>query len=269
MNAAYFAHLWRAFRWRLLLVVIALIVWGSLLPIVYDAFGEQFEELMDTGVIPTQFTQFGGGDIFSLTGSVALGFIHPFAVALNLVFAVGLRRRCHRRGAAARARSRSCSPGPSRDDARTARVAIATALFVVRDRRGADPGCPARLGDHRPGRRARRGEPAAAVAERRAPVRGVRGGRAGGVGLVRPARAGPRRGAGVRARVVLPRGHRLALAGRGVPAGLLAVPLPRCPRRPDRAAPVAATSGSSPRSSSSAVGYALVVFPRRDLAAPA
>jgi ABC-2 type transport system permease protein len=89
MNLAYFAHLWRANRLRLLLVAVALVVWGSLLPIVYDTFGEQFQDFMDTGLIPTQFTQFGGGDIFSLTGSVALGFIHPFAVALNLVFAVG------------------------------------------------------------------------------------------------------------------------------------------------------------------------------------
>jgi ABC-2 type transport system permease protein len=44
---------------------------------------------MASGVIPPQFAQFGGGDIFSLTGSVAIGFIHPIAVGLNLVFAVG------------------------------------------------------------------------------------------------------------------------------------------------------------------------------------
>src|SRR5262245_495591 len=89
MNVAYFAHLWRAFWFRLLLVVVALVIWGSLLPIVYDAFGQQFQDIMKSGAIPNQFAQFGGGDIFSLTGSVALGFIHPFAVALNLVFAVG------------------------------------------------------------------------------------------------------------------------------------------------------------------------------------
>ena len=89
MNRAYLAHVLRANRLRLLLVAIGLIVWGSLLPIIYDAFGEQFRSIMDSGIIPPQFAQFGGGDIFSLTGSVALGFIHPFAVALNLVFAVG------------------------------------------------------------------------------------------------------------------------------------------------------------------------------------
>ena len=91
MNLAYFLHLWRANRVRLLIVTAALILWGSLLPIIYDAFGRQFQELMDSGLFPfpRELMQFGGGDVFSLAGSVALGFIHPFAVALNLVFAVG------------------------------------------------------------------------------------------------------------------------------------------------------------------------------------
>ncbi|HEV8699531.1 MAG TPA: ABC transporter permease subunit [Candidatus Limnocylindrales bacterium] len=89
MNLAYFIHLWRANRVRLLIVTAALVLWGSLLPIIYDAFGQQFKDLMASGLIPQQMAQFGGGDIFSLTGSVALGFIHPFAVALNLVFSVG------------------------------------------------------------------------------------------------------------------------------------------------------------------------------------
>ena len=89
MSRAYFAHLWRANRVRLLIVTAALVLWGSLLPIIYDAFGQQFKDLMASGLIPRQMAEFGGGDIFSLTGSVALGFIHPFAVALNLVFSVG------------------------------------------------------------------------------------------------------------------------------------------------------------------------------------
>ena len=89
MNRAYLVHVLRANWFRLLLVAIGLAIWGAILPIVYDAFGQQFRSIMDSGIIPPQFAQFGGGDIFSLTGSVALGFIHPFAVALNMVFAVG------------------------------------------------------------------------------------------------------------------------------------------------------------------------------------
>lgn len=89
MNGALFGHTWRAYRARLLIVTVALVAWGSILPIVFDSFGAQFQEMLDSGLIPPQFAQFGGGDIFSLTGSVALGFVHPISVGLNLVFAVG------------------------------------------------------------------------------------------------------------------------------------------------------------------------------------
>jgi ABC-type transport system involved in multi-copper enzyme maturation permease subunit len=94
MNWPYFGHTWRANRGRLLIVAIALLLWGTLLPIIYDAFGAQFRDVLQSGAIPKQFTQFGGGDIFSLAGSVALGFIHPIAVGLNLVFAVGFAASC-------------------------------------------------------------------------------------------------------------------------------------------------------------------------------
>ncbi|MEJ7748187.1 MAG: ABC transporter permease subunit [Candidatus Limnocylindrales bacterium] len=89
MNGPLFGHLWRANRGRLLLVAGALLGWGAVLPIIYDAFGAQFKELFESGAIPAQFAQFGGGDIFSLGGAVALGFVHPIAVGLGLVFAVG------------------------------------------------------------------------------------------------------------------------------------------------------------------------------------
>lgn len=89
MSLAWFLHLWRANRWRVAMVAAALLLWGTLLPIVFDAFGAQFEALMDSGALPPQFAQFGGGDIFSLAGSVALGFIHPISVGLLLVYGVG------------------------------------------------------------------------------------------------------------------------------------------------------------------------------------
>ncbi len=89
MNRALLAHTWRANRWRLLVVSGALLAWGAVLPIVFDAFGSQFQDLFDSGALPPQFAQFGGGDIFSLAGSVAVGFVHPIAVGLNLVFALG------------------------------------------------------------------------------------------------------------------------------------------------------------------------------------
>jgi len=93
MNRAYLVHVLRANWFRLLLVAIGLAIWGAILPIVYDAFGQQFRSIMDSGIIPPQFAQFGGGDIFSLTGSVALGFIHPFAVGFAGAAIAGERQR--------------------------------------------------------------------------------------------------------------------------------------------------------------------------------
>ncbi len=89
MNRALLAHTWRANRLRLAVVTVALAFWGMLMPIIFNAFGTEFQEIMESGAFPTQVTEFGGGDIFSLTGSVALGFVHPIAVGLNLVFAAG------------------------------------------------------------------------------------------------------------------------------------------------------------------------------------
>jgi ABC-2 type transport system permease protein len=89
LNLALFAHTWRANRTRLLIVAVALAIWSTFLPIIYDSFGSTFQDIIQSGAFPPQFAQFGGGDIFSLSGAVAIGFIHPITVGLNLVFAVG------------------------------------------------------------------------------------------------------------------------------------------------------------------------------------
>jgi ABC-2 type transport system permease protein len=89
INGALFAHTWRMQRVKLAVVSLGLMIWGFITPVVYAQFGAQFRVLMENGLIPEQLAQFGGGDIFSLPGSMALGFIHPIALILNAVFAVG------------------------------------------------------------------------------------------------------------------------------------------------------------------------------------
>ncbi len=89
MNAALFAHTWRSQRVKLAAVALALAIWGFILPIVYGAFGIDFRALFESGIVPRQFASFGGGDIFSLSGSIALGFIHPITIILVSIFAVG------------------------------------------------------------------------------------------------------------------------------------------------------------------------------------
>lgn len=81
-------------RRKLLVVVLALAIWGMLMPLVYaeiinTPIGAQIKEFVDAGAIPPQLMEFGGGNIFSLPGSIALGIIHPIAVAITSVFAVG------------------------------------------------------------------------------------------------------------------------------------------------------------------------------------
>jgi ABC-2 type transport system permease protein len=66
-----------------------MLAWSSFLPVIYQSFGQQMRVLVDTGIIPRQLTNFGGGDVFSLSGSIAVGYIHPIAIILTSVFAIG------------------------------------------------------------------------------------------------------------------------------------------------------------------------------------
>jgi ABC-type transport system involved in multi-copper enzyme maturation permease subunit len=89
VNWTLFRQTWRFQRVRLALVCVALAIWGFLLPIIYARFGSQFSALMNSGLLPEEFAKFGGGDVFSLSGAIALSFVHPIAIILTSVFAVG------------------------------------------------------------------------------------------------------------------------------------------------------------------------------------
>ncbi len=89
MNWILFRQTWRFQRVRLALVCLALAVWGFLLPIIYARFGAQFSAMMNSGLLPKELARLGGGDVFSLSGSIALSFVHPIAIILVSVFAVG------------------------------------------------------------------------------------------------------------------------------------------------------------------------------------
>lgn len=89
MNVAVFRHAVRQNRARLVVVILALAAWGVLMPLIYATFGVEMREIVEQFPMIEQFTRFGGGNMFSLPGSIALGFIHPIAIALLAVFAVG------------------------------------------------------------------------------------------------------------------------------------------------------------------------------------
>jgi ABC-2 type transport system permease protein len=89
VSTVLFGHLWRSQRTKLAIVCVAMLAWSAFLPVIYQSFGQQMRVLVDSGIIPRQLTNFGGGDVFSLAGSVAVGYIHPIAIILISIFAIG------------------------------------------------------------------------------------------------------------------------------------------------------------------------------------
>jgi ABC-2 type transport system permease protein len=79
-------------RWnrvRMAALVLAGFGWGILIPIVYVSFSDALRELANSGAIPKQLLNFGSGSLFSLPGAITLGFQHPLALAFMGIFAVG------------------------------------------------------------------------------------------------------------------------------------------------------------------------------------
>lgn len=89
MNRVLLRQTWRAQQLKVVIVAVSIGIWSSLMPIVYGTFGQTFREIINSGLIPVEFTRFGGGDIFSLSGSIAVGAIHPITLVLDSIFAVG------------------------------------------------------------------------------------------------------------------------------------------------------------------------------------
>jgi ABC-2 type transport system permease protein len=89
MSRVLLLHTWRSQWIKLAAVAAGLSIWGFLMPVIYATFGADLRDLLESGVFPRQFSEFGEGDVFSLSGSIALGFIHPIALVLISVFAVG------------------------------------------------------------------------------------------------------------------------------------------------------------------------------------
>ncbi len=93
MSALLFRRTLAAQRGRLAIVILGLAAWGFVLPVVYATFGKDLEKLIRTGAFASMIEilgRFTGGDVFSIRGTVALGLVHPIAIALVAVHAIGL-----------------------------------------------------------------------------------------------------------------------------------------------------------------------------------
>ncbi len=92
MIGALFRQAFRSNRVRIIACVLVLLLWGAVLPLIYASFGKTIGSFIRGSNNPLleQFASFGGGDLFSLAGVIALGFIHPIAIAVLGVIVVGL-----------------------------------------------------------------------------------------------------------------------------------------------------------------------------------
>jgi ABC-2 type transport system permease protein len=67
----------------------AMLLWGAILPVIFATFGEEVGDLLRGNTLLNQFARFGGGDLFTLAGTIALGFVHPFTLLLTGIVAIG------------------------------------------------------------------------------------------------------------------------------------------------------------------------------------
>jgi ABC-2 type transport system permease protein len=89
MNLVLLRRTIAAQRTLILSTGVAMLAWGAVLPLIYSTFGETLGDFMRSNPLLSQFSQFGGGDLFSLEGTIALGFVHPFTLLLMGIVAIG------------------------------------------------------------------------------------------------------------------------------------------------------------------------------------
>lgn len=89
MSARLFGQTLRWQRVRLIVVVLAGIAWGVIMPVIYDAFDDFIRDMANSGAIPEQMLNMGSGSLFNLPGTITLGLQHPLAIAMVGIFAVG------------------------------------------------------------------------------------------------------------------------------------------------------------------------------------
>jgi ABC-2 type transport system permease protein len=84
-------QLWQSLYWlrgRLLAVAVLALAWGALIPTFYTTFQDLFAGLIEGG-FPENLLNFGSGSLFTLPGAVTIGFEHPIGIGLVAIFAVG------------------------------------------------------------------------------------------------------------------------------------------------------------------------------------
>ena len=83
MNLPLLRHTFGANALALLVIGAGMVLMGVIMPVMYAAFGEELGEFVDSVPFFSQIaSSFGDGDLFSATGSISMGFTHPFTLLL-------------------------------------------------------------------------------------------------------------------------------------------------------------------------------------------
>jgi ABC-2 type transport system permease protein len=89
VNLPLLRHTFGANALRLVVIAAGLVVMGIIMPSMYSAFGEEMADFIDSVPFFAQIANsFGGGDLISLEGSMALAFQHPFTLLLMGIIAI-------------------------------------------------------------------------------------------------------------------------------------------------------------------------------------
>ena len=89
MSPPLLVQTWRSQAVRFVLLAAAAAAWGWLIFFLYSVFSPSLREFIQGNPLMEQFSQFGSGDFFSVPGSVTLGLQHPLAIAIMAIVAVG------------------------------------------------------------------------------------------------------------------------------------------------------------------------------------
>jgi ABC-2 type transport system permease protein len=89
MNLPVLRYTFAANALRLVVVAAGLILMGVIMPVVYAAFGQEMQQFIESVPFFSQMaSNFGGGDVMSLNGSLAVAFTHPFSLLLMGIIAI-------------------------------------------------------------------------------------------------------------------------------------------------------------------------------------
>lgn len=75
-------------RSRIIIVGLVALAWGALVPSFYTTFQDLFAGLIEGG-FPENLLNFGSGSLFTLGGAMTIGVQHPLGIAFLGIFAVG------------------------------------------------------------------------------------------------------------------------------------------------------------------------------------